>query len=130
MSGFKGTKGPWLIERVNQGHGGCIIYNYIGNTGEKVITDSHPIKLGEPTVFSVITNDSFLHKGNFEDKENCTGYYNSSELPHKANAILISKAPEMLEMLEKIEHDLRHGYNIQSSIHTKIQQLIKSATEL
>ena len=41
-----------------------------------------------------------------------------------------SKAPEMLEMLEYIEHKLRNGYNIMSSDHTRISQLIKQATEL
>lgn len=46
------------------------------------------------------------------------------------NALLISKAPEMLEMLENIEHKLKNGYNITSSDHTKILQLIKEATEL
>ena len=45
----------------------------------------------------------------------------------KANALLISKAPEMLEMLEEIiQSQLLSG----STIDPKIKQLIKEATEL
>jgi protein-disulfide isomerase len=54
------------------------------------------------------------------------GIRNSSEW--EANALLISKAPEMLEMLNEIllETD-PHG---QSKQYNKIEQLIKEATEL
>ena len=44
-----------------------------------------------------------------------------------ANALLISKAPEMLEMLEKAERTLREVYECDT---TEMQQLIKEATEL
>jgi hypothetical protein len=45
----------------------------------------------------------------------------------KANALLISKAPEMLEMLKKIffGNDYKNP-----SLHMEIKQLIKEATEL
>lgn len=52
------------------------------------------------------------------------------ETEASANALLISKAPEMLEMLETIEYKLRNGYELQSSDHSKLQQLIKKATEI
>jgi hypothetical protein len=49
----------------------------------------------------------------------------------KANALLISKAPEMLEMLKQISISLSKT-NIHTSLidKEKIQQLIKEATEL
>ena len=47
-----------------------------------------------------------------------------------ANALLISKAPEMLEMLQSFESDLRRGYSIKKNKLNSIQQLIKEATEL
>jgi hypothetical protein len=45
----------------------------------------------------------------------------------KANALLISKAPEMLEMLKKCEKTLREIYECDTK---EIEQLIKEATEL
>ena len=44
----------------------------------------------------------------------------------KANALLISKAPEMLKMLEYLS---KHIVN-ESSVNDKIKNLIKEATEL
>jgi len=49
------------------------------------------------------------------------------ELEMKANALLISKAPEMLEVLENIEND---NGSIPAFIWEWIQKVIKSATEL
>jgi len=46
------------------------------------------------------------------------------ELEMKANALLISKAPEMLEVLENIKDYLG------SDKRTEVENLIKSATEL
>ncbi len=46
-----------------------------------------------------------------------------NEIKPKANALLISKSPEMLEMLEKI-------YKEGKFIKSEIEQLIKQATEL
>jgi hypothetical protein len=42
----------------------------------------------------------------------------------KANALLISKAPELLEMLEEVKDYLG------SDVRGKVEQLIKEATEL
>jgi hypothetical protein len=53
--------------------------------------------------------------------------YGDGEEP-QANAILMSKAPEMLEMLNKIAPTLaRYGEMEQ---HKEVMQLIKEATEL
>ena len=47
----------------------------------------------------------------------------------KANALLISKAPEMLEMLkEVIDWEYMSVYN--EELYDKIEQLIKQATEI
>jgi hypothetical protein len=46
---------------------------------------------------------------------------------NKANALLISKAPEMLEMLKEIHSFLSSGTRINSD---DIYQLIKEATEI
>jgi hypothetical protein len=47
----------------------------------------------------------------------------------KANALLISKAPEMLEMLEELlQYGANHGMPF--DLYEKTQQLIKEATEL
>ena len=49
-----------------------------------------------------------------------------------ANALLISKAPEMLEMLKDAAQILRNGNtsNAKLEMAEKIEQLIKEATEL
>jgi hypothetical protein len=49
-----------------------------------------------------------------------------------ANALLISKAPEMLEMLNEAVNVLRDGMrtNSKKELADKIEQLIKEATEL
>ena len=49
----------------------------------------------------------------------------SSRENWEANALLISKAPEMLEMLEKISE-----INFNEEIQKEVLQLIKEATEL
>ena len=55
------------------------------------------------------------------------GILTSSIQNYQANALLISKAPEMLEMLEEIiKTQLLYG----STIESKIEKLIKEATEL
>lgn len=50
----------------------------------------------------------------------------------KANALLISKAPEMLEMLIKVNSSLLNDSSTmeQISLRLKIEDLIKEATEL
>jgi hypothetical protein len=45
----------------------------------------------------------------------------------KANALLISKAPEMLEMLKRCDKTFNGKFQ---KLHMEIKQLIKEATEL
>lgn len=52
---------------------------------------------------------------------------NMSRKEMEANALLISKAPEMLEMLEEIMNAIDNGVIYKTY---KIKDLIKSATEL
>ena len=47
----------------------------------------------------------------------------------KANAKLISKAPEMLEMLEKLR-GYGAEYGMPNKLYIELEQLIKEATEL
>lgn len=54
-------------------------------------------------------------------------YNTHSNNDAKYNALLISKAPEMLEMLQSLEND---NNAIPELIWNKIQNLIKQATEL
>ena len=53
-----------------------------------------------------------------------TSTFWKKEEEFKANSLLISKAPEMLEMLEKLAHG-EHYIGVQ-----EIRQLIKEATEI
>jgi DNA integrity scanning protein DisA with diadenylate cyclase activity len=55
-------------------------------------------------------------------------YRKKSDEEMKANALLISKAPEMLDMLEKLKDRL--GYFNDNVSVSEIKQLIKEATEL
>jgi hypothetical protein len=52
-------------------------------------------------------------------------YDTTYEEESKANALLISKAPEMLEMLKKI-----HKTTLDEDIKCQVELLIKEATEL
>ena len=58
---------------------------------------------------------------------NCSsGQNGENEIEEKANALLISKAPEMLEMLNKVCEKLKgNGFPM---LQNEIQQLIKEAT--
>ena len=60
---------------------------------------------------------------------NCSsGQNGENEIEEKANALLISKAPEMLEMLNKVCEKLKgNGFPM---LQNEIQQLIKEATTI
>ena len=84
-------------------------------------------------------------KGNWKLTENEYGYYTSvrnlddsrkvctsrinNQIESNANLLLISKAPEMLEMLDKIIKEHETDTKSWSTI-LEIKQLIKEATEL
>lgn len=112
MGEFKGTKGKWYIERTSTEDGDfqARILSNIGKVwqaGEK--KDQIMIIVGEPT------------------KRN-----GQSNIHSKANALLISKAPEMLEMLIKISKIEPIDGKIKFDLHAQslLKQLISEATEL
>lgn len=93
---FKGTPSPW---RLRQGKRKAMISGRSWTNLAKVIT--HTITIGESE--------------DYQEKEE-----------GKANALLISKAPEMLEMLVKLKN--HHG--LSPNNREEIKQLIKEATEI
>ena len=116
MSEFKGTKGKWYIERtsVQDGDFQARILSNVGkvfHAGEE--KDQIVIIVGEPS------------------KRN-----GQANIHSVANALLISKAPEMLEVLKGLvsdvgnllgEHDIEWQ---QAGYFEAAKQLIKEATEL
>ena len=118
---FKGTKGKWVIK------------DYRQETVLSLSKDRKDIVIAEC--------------GNFYD---VTGsYHRTHEDEQNANALLISKAPEMLEMLHKAKLELSRikgsmmahpdceegsefdDYtNSAEEVENEIEQLIKQATEL
>jgi hypothetical protein len=94
---FKGTKGIWMIAKTDE------LVNALPTT--ELYTPSTPDRLGE-WIGRI--------RGNTDTERH-------------ANALLISKAPEMLEMLKKLylTNSLVHN-----SDHVQVEQLIKSATEI
>lgn len=102
MSEFKGTKGIWKTKKDENSNG------WIG-----VETDNNELSV---TVYPNKVSDK---RGTFS-------------IETQSNALLISKAPELLEMLKDVE-DLLEAYPSESEMHLKaseIRNLIKEATEL
>jgi hypothetical protein len=66
------------------------------------------------------------------EREDCVCWvyskFDYQDFNGKANALLISKAPEMLEMLEKLEPIFRELNVV--GLANEIEQLIKEATEV
>lgn len=106
MSEFKGTKGKWMQshrKRPDSKKGYYSTQVYTGD-GETIAT---------------------IHWYPKPIENNVIGTYRD------ANALLISKAPEMLEMLENInEYLLADGSLKAHSYQQEVEQLIKQATEL
>ena len=97
---FKGTKGKWTIIRSIPQH-------------TNIITDSH--RICEVKHYDSQIDERLLEPTSTEGK---------------ANAILISKAPEMLEMLEKLVNEIKSEYKSDNELLEEARILIKSATEL
>lgn len=95
MENFKGTKGKWKLEQTR--YANCIT---IKNEEDQYIA-----------MLSLNVVRPCLMK--------------EQEVINEANAKLISCAPEMLEMLEKVSE-----INFNEEIQKEIKQLIKKATEL
>lgn len=55
---------------------------------------------------------------------------NESEDIYNANALLISKAPEMLEMLIELKDTLADGRTFGYNDYDRLEELIKQATEI
>jgi hypothetical protein len=108
---FKGTQGKWIIENLNK-----------------------PRK-GKYPAFEIDIST--------ENEDNmCTIWYSDLFSENaKANALLISKAPQMLEMVQRIINDFEGDYMVNGVIvdnpyewlidrYKEAKQLIKEATEL
>ena len=96
---FRGTTGEWVTE------------TYTSENGRETIIVCN-------TDYNSNTTDIHVRFSAIDETEKQT---------NRANALLISKAPEMLEMLKKIYfgNDYKNP-----SLHMEIKQLIKEATEL
>ncbi|WP_155845020.1 hypothetical protein [Chryseobacterium daeguense] len=71
------------------------------------------------------------NKRNIHDGTICrfhTGVFNYAN--YKADALLISKAPEMLEMLKRVNDLIKHLGGTHYCQYSECEQLIKEATEL
>ena len=97
---FKGTKGKW----------GVIDYSFDEN-GQGYI----PIGTSEKQWIAE-AKGTHLHVDSIEEM--------------KANALLISKAPEMLEILKDINNDFDVWDLLPNNVQENIYTLIKQATEL
>jgi PHD/YefM family antitoxin component YafN of YafNO toxin-antitoxin module len=87
---------------------------------------------GKWIVYPTDSVESHLDIAINSDKSDCVCWvYSKSdykEINGKANALLISKAPEMLEMLKEIRNQMEDGRTYITK--EDIQRLIKSATEI
>jgi len=87
---------------------------------------------GTKGVIKVVHVEKGIAKGIYLSVENQTHFiaeikqYGRTEEENLSNATLLSKAPEMLEMLEKVLSE----YTCDPSTHNEIEQLIKEATKL
>lgn len=103
MNEFKGTKGKW--------------YHDNGNS----LSIFHPEAIG--VRLATVEKTSTIGKHDYDLSIQPTDEY-------IYNALLISKAPEMLEMLKKVEEEQsEHGY-VTSDTHSQVIELIKEATEI
>lgn len=103
--GFKGTKGKWLVQDIESN----------SNNKVRIKQESYVATL------HFCLGDSRYYIKALSPEENTT------EKEALYNALLISKAPEMLEMLKDILEANENGEIYHSY---KIDQLLKEATEL
>ena len=108
---FKGTKGKWHLSEpkfIGRWQG----FNTQKGTCYGIYSTSDDLE-----AIALVPKDYVLHD---KDQNN------------KANALLISKAPEMLEMLQLLinEFEYDNATEYQCNLIFKTKQLIKEATEL
>lgn len=124
---FKGTKGKWHINHWSKGDSGVMCVKIDKNGISEYTGDA----VNEP-FFGIRSNVGLLGhnvQGSFEGAHICDVVAFSDE--SKANALLISKAPEMLEMLIDFVETYESGGVINNEYYIdKFKQLIKEATEL
>ncbi len=77
----------------------------------------------ENTIFFSFNNGEIIKVSNINDNDEATE-------ETKANALLISKAPEMLEILNRIHYDISNRGCLNNVGLNDIEQLIKEATEI
>ena len=77
----------------------------------------------ENTIFFHFNNGEIIKVSNINDNDEATE-------ETKANALLISRAPEMLEILNRIHYDISNRGCLNNVGLNDIEQLIKEATEL
>lgn len=105
MSEFKGTKGKWKYLHSESKDAWNVIGAQLGSRYK-------------------IARCPYLQNIDFSIE-----YNEQEKTEQKANALLISKAPEMLELLNKVKFYAEvHG--MQSDLYNEIEQLIKQATEI
>jgi hypothetical protein len=111
---FKGTKGKWNFDKTK---------NAI--TSEKVsgILATAWMTYKSEEIEERIDGESWLQM-----RERTDVIRAEKDIEQKANALLISKAPEMLEMLKQCLYRLENSNH--RDFPNKIKQLIKEATEL
>lgn len=108
---FKGTKGKWIYDTTKNDIVNENVKGLLATAWSTYNSDIHEERL---------ENESWLsmRKRTEPIRENC-------ELEQKANALLISKAPELLEMLKRL---IQPDLDISDLIEA--ENLIKEATEL
>ena len=99
---FKGTKAPWYINHTR---------SHIYET--KIVCGD--IRIAEAKHYNDEVTDDWKDDPTFEEG--------------RANALLISKAPEMLEAIETTIEELAE-INALSNLREYLKQLIKEATEI
>jgi len=98
---FRGTKGEWKT------------YTYTSENGRETTIVCN-------TDYNSNRTDIHVRFSAIDETEKQT---------NRANALLISKAPEMLEMLEKVRFYAEFD-SMRLDLYNEIKQLIKEATEL
>jgi hypothetical protein len=78
----------------------------------------------------VITDNGFFQKVSVDLAESICNVTTRDHERSIYNALLISKAPKMLEMLEKLVNEIKSEYKSDNELLEEARQLIKEATEL
>jgi hypothetical protein len=95
---------------------------------ETINTTVKPWKLTKGGIFG--------GEDNYQEISGGCGYYDGNDgfrlsgFCSRENALLISKAPEMLEMLEKLVNEIKSDYRSDNDLLKEARQLIKKVTEI